>query len=149
MCRAHGRAVAGINGQPGPAGFPPSWVTYLATDDLDAAQRFYGALFDYGFDTVDVGSGSGSGPAYRTFSVNGDMVGGMLQTGADWPEGSSATWTPYLAVDDVDAAAQHVEALGGSVRTQPTDSPFGRWSAVADPQAAALILLTMPAAAAG
>jgi predicted enzyme related to lactoylglutathione lyase len=37
MCRLAGRRVAGINGQPGPDGMPPVWITYLAADDLDAA----------------------------------------------------------------------------------------------------------------
>jgi uncharacterized protein len=209
MCRLDGRRVAGINGQPGPEGFPPAWITYLATDDadatvsavgeaggqalmgpmdvgdqgrmalvadaqgavvglwearehrgaelvnepgclswnelattdLDAAVAFLGAVFGHGFEDVDTGS---DGPRYRTFSVGGRAVGGILEMGGGYPEGIPPHWMPYFAVADCDAAAAQITALGGVVHVPPMDTDFGRWATVADPQGAAFTIITLP-----
>lgn len=208
MCRLDGRPVAGINGQPGPAGFPPAWITYLATDDADAtaeaiagadgnvlmgpmdvmdqgrmllaadpsgaligfwqpgqhrgaglvnqpgtlswnelvtpdlgaAVAFYGEVCGYEFEEVETGE---DGPEYRTFHVGGRAVGGMLSMSV-MPEHVTPHWVPYLAVEDADDATARARDLGGSVFVEPTDSPFGRWSNIADAQGAVLTLVQLP-----
>lgn len=104
----------------------------LATPDLDAAQAFYSKLFDYGWDDVDTGEG---GPRYRTFSVGGRTVGGALQMDEQW-QGVPPHWMLYFEVGDVDAAVESVQRLGGGVGVPPTDSAFGRFAVVSDPQGA-------------
>lgn len=39
MCLSHGRSVAGLGPNQGPADTPPLWMVYLATDDVDATTR--------------------------------------------------------------------------------------------------------------
>lgn len=39
MCLLGEAPVAGMNGQPGPEGMAPGWITYLATEDADASAR--------------------------------------------------------------------------------------------------------------
>lgn len=47
----------------------------------------------------------------------------------------------YVGVDDVDAAADQIARLGGTIYVPPTNSN-GRISVVADPQTATLALVT-------
>jgi predicted enzyme related to lactoylglutathione lyase len=116
-----------------------SW-NELATRDLDAARRFYAAVFDHGWEEVDTGEG---GPPYATFSVQGRAVGGALQMDASWPAGIPAHWRPYFTVADTDATVAAVERLGGGVQMPPTDSSYGRMAAVSDPQGGGLSVIQM------
>jgi predicted enzyme related to lactoylglutathione lyase len=107
-----------------------SW-NELATRDVDAARRFYSAVFGYEWEDMDTGEG---GPRYATFAVGGRAVGGALQMNDSWPAGVPAHWMPYFVVADTDQAAATVQRLGGTVNTPPMDSPYGRFAVVADPQ---------------
>lgn len=107
-----------------------SW-NELATRDLDAAQEFYTKVFGYSWNDEDTGEG---GPPYRTFQLNGRTVGGALEMTGDWPQEIPAHWMPYFQVGDADAAASEAERLGGAVSVPPTDSPFGRFAVLRDPQ---------------
>ncbi len=102
----------------------------LATRDLAAAQEFYTRVFGYDWEVVD----TGDGPAYQTFSVGGRSVGGAMQMTGDWPEEVGSHWTPYFEVEDPDGAAAAAERLGGAVSMPTTDSPYGRFAALRDPQ---------------
>lgn len=42
----------------------------------------------------------------------------------------------YFAVDDADATAARATELGGSVSVPATDTPFGRFAVLNDPQSA-------------
>jgi predicted enzyme related to lactoylglutathione lyase len=56
--------------------------------------------------------------------------------------GAKPSWIGYVGVDDVDAAADRVERLGGAVHVPATDIPhISRFSVVADPQLATLVLV--------
>ena len=50
-------------------------------------------------------------------------------------------WMGYVGVSDVDAAAERLKRLGGTVYVPPTDTNIGRISVVADPQTATLALV--------
>ena len=55
--------------------------------------------------------------------------------------GARPGWLGYVRVDDVDAAADQIERLGGSVHVPPTNVPnISRFSIFADPQSARLAL---------
>jgi len=107
----------GVTGEPG----APSWFD-LQTRDLPAAQAFYAKVF--GWQHVPMGDGS----EYST--VPGDVP-------ADVP----AHWRVYFAVGDTDGAASTTSAQGGSVVMEPSDSPYGRMSILADPQGASFVVL--------
>jgi len=105
----------------------------LTTPDQQAAKAFYGPLFGWRLDEVQV---SDQGDYYVTAGLDDDPVAGIA---GQMPElaGHPAFWGVYLAVDDVDAAAAKVEAAGGTVEVAPFDvMDEGRMAAVADPTGA-------------
>lgn len=110
----------------------------LSTTDAGAAKQFYAELFGWEYKSGDV-----AGVSYSEIMVGGRPVGGIFQTGAEH-EGTPPHWMPYVAVDDVDAAAGRVESLGGKICVPPTDIPgVGRFCVVNDPTGATVSLLTM------
>lgn len=200
MARVRGLDVAGLGGEPAPAGMPTAWTIYFATDDLEgaakqitdaggtvtmgpmdvmeegrllvaadptgaifglwqagkhigarlqsepgalvwtelatrdltAAKRFYTAVLGYEWDAA-TGTGPG-GLAYATFSVKGRLAGGALQMNERWPADVPAHWMPYFGVTDADAAVAAASRLGGGAIVAPTDSPYGRFAVLRDPQ---------------
>lgn len=111
----------------------PSY-TDLATSDLDAAKRFYTALF--GWETEDAPMPYGG--VYTSFSKNGKNVAGcyaMNQEMADM--GVPPHWETYVTVTDADATAEAVTTAGGSLITQPFDvMTAGRMAVAKDPAGA-------------
>jgi predicted enzyme related to lactoylglutathione lyase len=109
----------------------------LLTRDVDAAAAFYGAVFDYAFETLpDDPSGS-----YRLMKVKDEVVGGIWQMGDEMPQDVPPHWMPYFHLDDVDAGFERVGELGGEVLREPIDSPYGRFAPVRDPQGATFSLI--------
>ena len=111
----------------------------LMTTDTTAAAEFYTSVIDW--TTEDM---SGGGMDYTVFNVvgAGRGVAGMMPIPDELKaSGMPPNWTGYVAVDDVDAMAQAFVDNGGSVRRPPSDIPgVGRFSVVADPQGAVLIV---------
>jgi predicted enzyme related to lactoylglutathione lyase len=118
----------------------PSW-NELVTRDLDAAQEFYTHVFGYEWEDIDTGEG---GPRYKLLKVDGQPVGGSLQMDETWPPDIPSHWMAYFAVVDVDAAVEAAQRIGGQVHIPPTDSPFGRWAILTDPQGAAFTAIRLP-----
>ena len=107
----------------------------LGVADADRARRFYGALF--GWRLEPVGSG---------FSIAGaDVPGGL--------HGGDAEASPYVffAVEDIEAAAAHVQELGGTVEEIDLDgdetstAKFGRFKLCRDDQGSRFGLHQPPA----
>ena len=116
----------------------------LMTTDVDAARTFYTDVV--GWSARDV-----SAPAlpYTLFLPERTRIGEHSCTWRDEATRSGALprWLGYVQVDDVDAAAGQVMALGGNVYIPPTNiSGISRFAIVADAQKAvfALISWTMP-----
>lgn len=114
----------------------PIWYE-LMTDAPDPAQDFYGAVMGWTFEKAGVGMERD----YRTFTASdGEGVGGVMKApkGADF----APIWAVYFGVTDVDAIAQRVTDLGGSIHMPPQDIPgVGRFAFVADPQGAMFYLM--------
>lgn len=109
----------------------------LLTTDIAAARKFYGSVV--GWSGQDVSTPEF---AYMLFTVGHGPVSGLM----DLPQqarkmGARPRWVGYVAVDDVDASAERIKQLGGTVYVPPTDSNIGRISVVADPQAATLAMV--------
>src|SRR3954447_20463164 len=108
------------------------------TTNTGAAKAFYGAVVGWGTQDVPM-----PGMTYTLFTVGETHVSGLM----DLPEdarnrGAPPSWVGYVAVDDVDATAEHAKRLGGAVHVPPRDIPnVGRFSIIADPQGATLGLL--------
>jgi len=105
----------------------------LQTGDPAAARTFYEAVV--GWTASDAG---GENEGYVILSAGGRGVGGIGRPA----QGSETGWAGYIAVADVDSAAERIAAAGGAVRTGPADIPdVGRFAAVEDPQGASFKLL--------
>jgi len=107
----------------------PSYVE-LTAPDQQAAKAFYGPLFGWEFEDVDLGEAG----VYVAASVQGDSVAGIA---GQPPQGHPASWGVYIAVDDVDATTARVAGSGGTVEAGPFDVlELGRMSSVRDPTGA-------------
>jgi predicted enzyme related to lactoylglutathione lyase len=110
----------------------------LMTTDMQAAQAFYAKVVAWGTQDASV-----PGMAYTLFTVGGVSVSGVMGLPENAKKmGVKPSWIGYVGVDDVDAAAAQVKRLGGTVHIPPTDIPnISRFSVVADPQMATLVLV--------
>jgi predicted enzyme related to lactoylglutathione lyase len=83
----------------------------VATDDPDGAEKFYGSLFDWSFNTD--GPAASGGMDYRNVTASGadGPMGGIFGTGGQLP--GHAVF--YILVADVDATCVDAEQLGGTV----------------------------------
>jgi predicted enzyme related to lactoylglutathione lyase len=108
----------------------------LMTTDTAAAKSFYGEVIGWGAEPGPPGMD------YTLFTAADTMVAGLMDLPADARAmGSPPSWICYVAVDDVDSAAERMTRLGGKVHVPPRDIPdVGRFAVVADPQAAVIAL---------
>lgn len=113
-----------------------SW-TELTTSDTKAARTFYGKLFGWQFQDMDMGNGT-----YTVINVAGQGVGGITAVPPN-AKGMPPAWGGYVTVDDVGAVVARVAGLGGRVLLAPTDIPtVGRFATIQDSQGATLSLIT-------
>jgi predicted enzyme related to lactoylglutathione lyase len=111
----------------------------LMTDDADAAQKFYGAVVGWKFNSTGQ-----SDVDYRQFSMNGVHVGGVLPLVPEESKGKMhPCWMGYINVDNVDRLVGAISSANGSVHMPPQDIPgVGRFAFVADPQGALFYVMT-------
>src|ERR1700693_4066876 len=102
----------------------------LITTDVAAAKVFYA-------DVVGWGTQDAPTPdfAYTLLTAGTIPVGGVTEL----PEiarqrGATPRWAGYVAVKDIDAAADRIKRLGGAVYVPPTDSNIGRIASGSDSQ---------------
>ncbi|MBC2641460.1 MULTISPECIES: VOC family protein [unclassified Rhodococcus (in: high G+C Gram-positive bacteria)] len=108
----------------------------LNTGDVDAAVAFYTSVF--GITTSQMSMGPEY--TYTLFEVGGDQVCGC---GQPLTAGTPNHWRVYFAVEDVDASAAKVVALGGKIVEEAMDIPtVGRMAGVADPEGAVFSIMT-------
>ena len=106
----------------------PSYVE-LVTPDQQAAKDFYGGLFGWQFEDLDMGEAG----VYVAVSVDGDSIAGIS---GQLPQlaGHPAFWGVYITVDDLDATVAKVEPAGGRVEAGPFDvMELGRMASIQDP----------------
>ncbi len=113
-----------------------SW-NELNTDDPKKAVAFYGELFGWTVETMDVGTGP-----YHVIKVGDASIGGI----SGKPPGTEkmpSMWGSYVTVDDVDKIAKDCARLGGKVCMGPMDIPtVGRMAVLQDPQGAVINAIT-------
>jgi predicted enzyme related to lactoylglutathione lyase len=109
----------------------------LATTDVDAAKAFYSAVL--GWKTVETSGGSAG---YTLFIAGDTPAAGLTKLPPEAIRtGALAQWNGYVGVENVDAAAARAGQLGGTVYIPPTDTAISRFSVIADPQMATLVLV--------
>jgi len=109
----------------------------LAVRDVARSKKFYGDLIGWRADEMPMGDGS----TYTVLMKSDGPAGGLMRMPVE--HGSMPPqWLPYVAVDDVDAAAAKVARLGGQVVAPAFDMPtVGRICIIADPDGARLGLI--------
>jgi hypothetical protein len=108
----------------------------LLTDDVDAAQAFYGAVIGW-----QVGDSGIVDLDYRIFATpEGEAVAGLMRR----PDGAPGrpVWFGYLPVVDVDESLGTIQEDGGSVLMPAwTMAGVGRMALVADPLGAPFYIM--------
>ncbi|MBL8471117.1 MAG: VOC family protein [Rhodocyclaceae bacterium] len=103
------------------------WYEHMSSD-VERARSFYGALFGWTSDPIDM-----AGTPYHMIQNDARGIGGFRPAEA----GGAAMWMSYMSVEDVDAAVARAAALGAQVLLPPTEfPPVGRGAMLADPQGA-------------
>jgi predicted enzyme related to lactoylglutathione lyase len=118
-----------------------SW-SELMTSDAKKATEFYGQLFGWKVEVMDMGNGP-----YHVVKAGDASVGGIMGM-PPTAQGIPPNWCPYVTVNDIDATAKQCVALGGKVLMGPLDIPtVGRFASLQDPQGAVINAITysMPA----
>ncbi|HRE90463.1 MAG TPA: VOC family protein, partial [Myxococcota bacterium] len=106
------------------------------TRDAAGARAFYEGTFGLSTKPIEAGGGT----EYYTMHLGELTVAGILQMTAEWGE-LPPHWIAYFAVEDTDASAERVKALGGKVMHGPFDTPYGRMAVVMDPQGAVFSII--------
>jgi predicted enzyme related to lactoylglutathione lyase len=97
----------------------------LNTPDLIAAKKFYGALFGWQFQDMDMGPGG----IYSTFKPDTGPGGGMMSM-----ENGNPGWLAYVGVDDIKVSTEKARGLGATIHVGPQEIPNVGWFTVmADP----------------
>lgn len=110
----------------------------LATSRPDLCRAFYGEVFGWTTEDVDLGDFG----TYSVWLLNGEGIGGMLHMDDADGEQPISFWTSYIAVEDVDVTAKAVLDAGGSIKLPPTYVPeLGRIAIIADPAGAVIAII--------
>ena len=114
----------------------------VATSDPDAAEKFYGSLFDW---TFDADGPAASGLDYRNITASGAQqpMGGIFGTGGQLP--NHAVF--YILVTDLEATCAQAEQLGGTLISKNTDPAPGTpaFAYLRDPSGNQFGIFTPPA----
>jgi hypothetical protein len=109
----------------------------LVTPDLAAAERFYGSLFGWTFQTIHTGNSD-----YAVALLDGRPVGGLYQKPMPAGEHRQSAWLTFIAVRDVDAAQRQALAHGAKVVSNAKSYPSrGRQAVLTDPEGAVFAIL--------
>jgi predicted enzyme related to lactoylglutathione lyase len=113
-----------------------SWSELMTSDPKKAAD-FYGTLFGWRIEVMDMGTGP-----YHVVKLGDAAIAGIM----GMPPGAGPmppNWGSYVTVDNVDETARRCTELGGKVLAGPMDIPtVGRFAALQDPQGAVINAIT-------
>ena len=113
-----------------------SWNELMTTDPA-AAAAFYGKLFGWGVQTMDMGTGP-----YIVVKAGETSVGGIMAMPPD-AAAMPPAWGCYVTVDNVDQTLARCSELGGKTLVPPMDIPgVGRMAVLQDPQGAVVSVMT-------
>lgn len=111
----------------------------LITDDVSAAQAFYGPLLGWTFEQT---RRPGGGDYTLIVSRGGRYVGGMVLQPDPGDGVDYSRWLGYLAVPDIDESVNYTSATGGEVVRAAHDlGTVARAAVVIDPQGAVVGLI--------
>jgi hypothetical protein len=111
----------------------------LVTPDVDVSKSFYGGLFGWTSETMQLEDR----PPYTVWTIEGQE---NAMGGATPPlmPGMPPSWGIYFAVADCDATVAQAKDLGATEMVEPNDVPgVGRSATLVDPQGAAFTVMAM------
>jgi len=109
----------------------------LVTPDLASAERFYGGLLGWTFQTIHSGKSD-----YAIAVIDGRPVGGLLQKSIPPGEHRQSAWLTFIAVRDIDTAKGVAVAHGAKVVSDTKNYPSrGRQAVLSDPEGAIFAML--------
>jgi uncharacterized protein len=104
----------------------------LHTTDPAKAKDFYGKLFTWKMEDMEMGPGM----TYTMLKPGEGTGGGLMKQMAP---GAPSSWLAYVIVDDINASTALAKSLGAQVVTDVTEIPgMGWFSIIVDPTGAAL-----------
>jgi predicted enzyme related to lactoylglutathione lyase len=111
-------------------GNPFVHIELMATN-VDKAKSFYGKLFDWQLEDMDMGD-----MTYTMIKVGEGTGGGIMKNSMP---GAPSMWVAYVQVDNVKAATDKARSLGAKViRDNVEVKGAGRFSIITDPTGAML-----------
>jgi predicted enzyme related to lactoylglutathione lyase len=116
----------------------------LLTRDVEAAGRFYTAVFGWGVEKMDIGP-MGTYTLFKRIGIKDAQgadknAGGMMQSPPDAPH--PPFWLSYVSVADVNATVDRAKRLGGALLAGPIPVPnVGTFAVLQDAQKAAFAVL--------
>jgi hypothetical protein len=128
-----------------PLNSPPSTETHpgkmlwadLVTPDLTAAEKFYGGVFGWTFQSV-----RGGRHEYALALLDGRPIAGLLQKPIASGERRQPAWLTYLAASDVDSVKRLAVSHGAKILADTKLYPMrGRQCVLSDPEGAVFALL--------
>jgi predicted enzyme related to lactoylglutathione lyase len=109
----------------------------LVTPDVAAAERFYGGLLGWTFQSIHAGDS-----VYSVAIADGRPIAGLYQKPIPPGEHRQSAWLTFIAVRDVDAAKQVALARGAKlVSDSKSYRSRGRQAVLADPEGAVFAML--------
>jgi len=118
----------------------PSWVD-LSTSDQSAAKDFYASLFGWDYEDNDAGNGM----IYSMAQIGGSPAGAIApQQPEEAQQGIPPHWNVYITVNDIEAVAERVPALGGTVLMAPMDVFDAGRMIVAQDSVGAVVMFWQP-----
>lgn len=116
----------------------------LMTDDVEKAKSFFSDTVGWSYEAMSMAPAAGT---YWVAMRDRKPVAGIINMTGIVPEGVPPHWMSYLAVDDIDARLDKVEAAGGRVYRPAFDVPkVGKIAILSDATGAVMGWIT-PAAA--
>ena len=104
----------------------------LNSTDVAKSKTFYGKLFDWKLEDMDMGGGM----TYTMVKPGEGVGGGMMK---QLIPGAPSSWLSYVLVDEIKAATQKAKSLGATVMKDVTEVPdMGWFSIITDPTGAHL-----------
>ncbi|AFM19946.1 lactoylglutathione lyase family protein [Mycolicibacterium chubuense NBB4] len=97
----------------------PIWID-LATSDLEQAQRFYGTVFGWTFESAGAEYGG-----YVTAFLDGRHVAGLMVNDPQW--GAPDGWTTYLHTADISDTVAKATAAGATSCVAPMEVKDKGW----------------------
>jgi uncharacterized protein len=109
----------------------------LTTPDLATAEKFYGTLFGWTFQSIHAGNSE-----YAVAMIGGRPVAGLLEKAVPSGTHQQSAWLTFLAAGDVDGTKRSALAHGAKLVTNDRTYPMrGQQCVLSDPEGAVFALL--------